>query len=224
MLALAELEIFADLDDVEMGLIASAAPMRTYAPGELLYAPDQPGQRLFILKAGRVRVFRSAPDGRVLTTALFDPGAIFGEMALLGQHMYDNHAEALEPCVVCVMSREDVHALLLSDPRIASRITAILGARLVEMERRLSDSVFKSVPQRVATTLLMLAPPPRRLRLGLRTPTVALTHVQLAGLVGTSRETVTKILGDFADRGLVALSRGRITLTDPQGLAAEAGD
>ncbi|MGH4009462.1 MAG: Crp/Fnr family transcriptional regulator [Pseudonocardiaceae bacterium] len=81
------------------------------------------------------------------------PGTIFGEMVLLGQRMYDNYAEALDESVVCVMGRDDVHRFLLSDPRIATRITAILGARLLEMERRLCDTVFKSVPQRVAATL-----------------------------------------------------------------------
>jgi len=112
----------------------------------------------------------------------------------------------------------------LSDPRIAARITAILGQRLVDMERRLSDTVFKSVPQRIATTLATLAGQERRYLVGSRAPVVALTHEQIAALVGTSRETVTKILDNFADRGLVRLGRGRVTLLDVAGIDAEAGD
>ncbi|MGH3920361.1 MAG: Crp/Fnr family transcriptional regulator [Pseudonocardiaceae bacterium] len=221
---LAEVDIFADLSPTEMDAIAAAAPMKTYATGELLYSPQNQVEVLFILKAGRVRVFRIAADGRALTTAVITPGTIFGEMVLLGQHMYDNYAEALEEAVVCVMNRDDVHRLLLSDPRIAARITAILGARLLEMERRLCDTVFKSVPQRVAATLATLAGAQRRLGVGRRSVQVALTHDQLAALVGTTRETATKVLGEFADRGLLRRGRGRIILLDLDGLGAEAGD
>lgn len=221
---LAEVDIFADLSAEEMDAIAAAAPMNTYAAGELLYSPQNPVEVLFILKQGRVRVFRIAADGRALTTAIIIPGTIFGEMVLLGQHMYDNYAEALDESVVCVMGREDVHRFLLSDPRIAARITAILGARLLEMERRLCDTVFKSVPQRVAATLATLAGPQRRMGVGPRSVQVALTHDQLAALVGTTRETATKVLGEFADRGLLRRGRGRIILLDIDGLSAEAGD
>ena len=122
------------------------------------------------------------------------------------------------------MNRADVQRFLLSDPRIAARITAILGQRLVDMERRLSDTVFKSVPQRIATTLAALAGQERRYVVGSRAPVVALTHEQIAALVGTSRETATKVLGDFADRGLIRLGRGRITLLDMTRIVAEAGD
>jgi CRP-like cAMP-binding protein len=221
---LSEVDIFTDLSPTEMDALAAMAPMKTYPAGDLLYSPLNPVETLFILKQGRVRIFRVAADGRALTTALISPGTIFGEMVLLGQHMYDNYAEALDQAVVCVLNRSSVQQYLLSDSRIATRITEILGQRLIEMERRLSDTVFKSVPQRIAGTLATLAGQQRRLPVGPRTTQVALTHEQLAALVGTSRETATKILGEFADRGLVRLARGKITILDPTGIAAEAGD
>jgi CRP-like cAMP-binding protein len=84
--------------------------------------------------------------------------------------------------------------------------------------------VFKSVPQRIAGTLATLAGQQRRLGVGPRTAQVALTHEQLAALVGTSRETATKVLGELADRGLIRLARGKITIVDLAGISAEAGD
>jgi CRP/FNR family cyclic AMP-dependent transcriptional regulator len=219
-----EVDIFRDLNANEMESIAAAAPMKTYAAGELLYTPHYPVETLFILKSGRVRVFRVSPDGRALTTAIITPGTIFGEMVLLGQQMYDNFAEALEETVVCVMSGADVRRFLLSDPRIATRIAEILGSRLAEMERRLSDSVFKSVPQRVAGVLVNLAGQSRRYGLPARSQAVSLTHEQIAALAGTSRETATKVLGDFAERGLIRLGRGRITVVDSEQIRAETGD
>ena len=220
---LSEVDIFADLNDAEMETIAAAAPMRRFSPGELLHSPPQPMETLFILKRGRVRIFRVSANGRALTTAIITPGTIFGEMLLLGQQMHDNFAEALDSVTVCLMSSSDVQRFLLSDARIAARISGILGNRVAQLERRLSDTVFKSVPQRVATTLCLLADqePRRLLARGIQ---IQLTHEQVAALAGTSRETTTKILNEYADQGLVHLGRGRITINDLPRLTAETGD
>jgi CRP/FNR family transcriptional regulator, cyclic AMP receptor protein len=220
---LSEVDIFADLSEPEMERIAAAAPKKNYTAGNIIFSPHEPIEALFILKRGRVRIFRVSPDGRALTTAIITPGTIFGEMVPLGQRMHDNFAEALDGSVVCVMSRADVRRLLLSDPRIAARISEILGGRVAELERRLSDTVFKSVPQRIAATLsqLIAGQPPRPLGQGIQ---VSLTHEQIAALTGTSRETTTKVLGEYADRGLLRLARGKITILDPNRVAAEAGD
>lgn len=210
---MSEVDIFADLDEAEMAAMAEAAPMRTYPAGALVYTPHQPLEALFILKRGRIRIFRVSADGRALTTAIVNPGTIFGEMVIVGQQMHGSFAEALDEVVVCVMTKDDVQRLLLGDQRIAARISETLGRRLAELEQRLSDVVFKSVSQRIAGTLVVLAAGRRPRALGSGV-SIHLTHEQLAALAGTSRETTTKVLGDLADQGLLSLGRGRITLQD----------
>lgn len=218
---LSKVDILADLSEPEVNRILDAAPARTYRAGELLYTPHRPVEVLFLLKRGRIRVFRVSPEGRALTTAVVSPGTMFGEMALLGQSMYDNYAEALDEAYTCVMDRADARRLLLSDARIAARIVEILGRRLMAMEQRLSEAVFSSVPHRVAAALCTLAADhPANGHCGPIDLTV--THSQVAELAGTSRETVTKILGDLADQGLVRLSRGHITILDRSGLTEQA--
>ncbi len=214
---MSEVDIFCDLDDAEMDAMAQAAPMKTYATGELVYTPHQPLETLFILKKGRIRIFRVSPDGRALTTAIIEPGTIFGEMVIVGQQMHDSFAEALDEVVVCVMTKADVRRLLLGDARIAARISETLGRRLGELEQRLSDAIFKTVPERIAGALVTLAEGHTSRTLG-RGIQIKLTHEQLAALAGTSRETTTKILGEFADLGLVSLGRGRVNILDPQRL------
>ncbi|MBW8172229.1 Crp/Fnr family transcriptional regulator [Ornithinimicrobium sp. Arc0846-15] len=209
---MAEVDIFCDLNDDEMGAMAAAAPMRSFGSGEMVFSPHQPRETLFILKQGRIRIFRVAADGRALTTAIVEPGTIFGEMMIVGQQMHDSFAEAMGDVVVCAMSKADVKRLLLGDVRIATRISETLGRRLGQIEQRLSDSFFKSVPERVASTLAALAAADSGSR-G-RGVQVKLTHEQLAALVGTSRETTTKILNEYADQGLLRLGRGRITILD----------
>lgn len=218
---LSKIDILADLSEAEMDRIVEAAPARTFAAGELLYSPHRPVEAAFLLKRGRVRVFRVSADGRALTTAIVEPGTMFGEMALLGQQMHDNYAEALDEAFTCVMNAADVHRLLLSDARVAARIVEILGRRLVAMERRLSEVVFFSVPQRVAATLCALIGDQAKLAPGAPVQ-IPLTHGQIAALAGTSRETTTKALGELAGHGSLRLGRGRITVVDPQRLAARA--
>ncbi len=219
---MAEVDIFCDLDDAEMDAMAKAAPMRAYAAGELIFTPHQPLAALFILKQGRVRIFRVSSDGRALTTAIIEPGTIFGEMVIVGQRMHDSFAEALDDAVVCVMTESDVRRLLLSDPRISARISETLGRRIGELEQRFTDAVFKSAPERIAGALVALAAASHARHLG-RGVQIRLTHEQLAALAGTSRETTTKMLGELADRGLVTLGRGRITVLDPARLQQSAG-
>jgi CRP-like cAMP-binding protein len=208
---LRELDLFRDLTDAEIDAIGAAAPMRTIPAGQVLYAPGRPTEVLFILKGGRVRLYVIGADGRTLTTAIVEPGQLFGEMVPMGQSLTDTYAETLDASVVCLMSRTDVDRLLLSDPRIAARIAEILGRRVAELETRLSDTVLKSAPDRIASTLARLAD-----RDG---ASIRLTHEQLADLVGTTRETVTKVLGDLAARGFVQQRRGRIIVTSRSGVA-----
>ena len=217
---MSEVDIFRDLSDTEMDAMAQAAPMRTYAAGELIYTPRQPVEALFILKKGRIRIFRVSADGRALTTAIIEPGTIFGEMVIVGQQMHDSFAEALDDAVVCVMSKADVRNLLLGDPRIAARISETLGRRIGQLEQKLSDAVFKTVPERIAGALVTLSEAGTSRRLG-RGVQVKLTHEQLAA---TSRETTTKVLGGLADRGLISLGRGRITILDRERLRRLRGD
>lgn len=210
---LREFDLFRDLSDNEVEVIGMSAPMSQLPAGQMLYSPDRPTEVLFILKKGRIRLYQIGIDGRTMTTAMITPGQVFGEMAVLGQHLDQSYAESIEPCVVCLMSRADVERLLLSDPRIATRVAEFLGLRVAELERRLGDSVLKSAPERIAATLARLAGHAGG------PATVKLTHEQLADLVGSSRETTTKVLGDLADRGLVSLRRGRIVVRDSATLA-----
>lgn len=215
-------EIFQDLAPEEIEVVSKWAPMKRVPTGTIFYSPDQPTEVLFILKEGRVRLYHLSPEGKALTTAILEAGTIFGEMALLGQGLYGSYAEALTPCLLCLMSREDVKKVLLSDPRIAFRITEVLGRRLLEAEQRLSDFAFKNVSQRLATTLLHLAQEPRVRWFRPAHLEVRYTHEALAEMVGTHRETATKILNEFRSQGLIELQRGKIVLLDVDNLRSLA--
>jgi CRP/FNR family transcriptional regulator, cyclic AMP receptor protein len=219
---LQSVDIFCDLDHDEVEQLGMHTPMQRVPTGTVFFSPEQASEVLFILKEGRVRLYHLSPDGKALTIAVLEEGTIFGEMALLGQHLHQSYAEALGPCLLCLMSREDVKQMLLGDPRIAIRIAEMLGQRLIGAEQRLSDFAFKSLPQRLASLLLQLARPPkaRLFRPAGGHLEVRFTHEALAEMIGTYRETATKILNEFRLYGLIELKRGCIVIIDAERLRA----
>jgi len=152
-----EVDLFADLSAAEIAAMDLMAPARMFRAGDLVFSQSQPITALFILKAGRVRVFRVIEDGKALTMAILEPGAVFGEMLLVGQRMYDNYAEAVEDSAICQLSVAEVERFLLSDPRIAVRISRLLGEQVVRLEERLTDLALRPLAARVASTLVKLA-------------------------------------------------------------------
>ncbi len=149
--------------------------------------------------------------------AIVEPGAVFGEMLLVGQRMYDNYAEAIEDSAICQLSVAEVERFLLSDPRIAVRISRLLGEQVVRLEKRLTDLALRPLVARVASTLVKLAaaaPPPR---FG-HAAVVTLTPEQLAGLLGATREATSKTMAELAVRNLIRQGRGRIIIQDTAAL------
>ena len=211
---LLETEVFAPLSGPERAWLLESTTMVTCEKGRVFYTPDEPGEVVFILKRGRVELYRIAPDGRKLVVATLGPHTIFGEMGLLGQGMYGCYAEAAEDSLLCVLSRADLQALVRRNPEVGLRLLAELGKRLQQREAELEALAFRGLPARLASLLLREAD---------AYGTVAgYTHQELAERLGTYRETVSQLLGRFRTEGLVAVEPKRIRLLDPDGLAAYA--
>lgn len=205
-------DIFQDLAESEMEEIDRVTTMTTARRGKILYMPEDTSEVLFLLKEGQVQLYRISPDGKKLIIATLGPGAVFGEMALIGQGMHNTFAEATEDSVIYVMSRDDVERLLATKPKVALRLFEILGRRLRETETRLEEIAFKSIPARLASLLLQLAE-----REGSDTIR-GLTHQDLGEQIGTYRETTTQTLNAFKADGLIDIARKRITILDREGL------
>lgn len=205
-------DIFQDLTEDEIAEIDQATTMSTCRRGKIFYMPEDTSEVLFLLKQGRVQLYRISPDGKKLVIATIGPGTIFGEMALIGQGMHNTFAEATEDCVLCVMSRGDVERMLVTKPKVALRIFEALGNRLKETELRLEEIAFKGIPARLASLLLQLADEE-----GSATIT-GMTHQDLGEQIGTYRETTTQTLNIFKTDGLIDIGRKRITILDREGL------
>jgi CRP/FNR family cyclic AMP-dependent transcriptional regulator len=205
-------DIFQDLTEDEIAEIDRATTMSTCRRGRIFYMPEDTSEVLFLLKQGRVQLYRISPDGKKLIIATIGPGAIFGEMALIGQGMHNTFAEATEDCVLCIMSRGDVERMLVTKPKVALRIFEALGSRLRETEMRLEEIAFKGIPARLASLLLQLADE------GGSATITGMTHQDLGEQIGTYRETTTQTLNTFKAEGLIDIGRKRISILDREGL------
>lgn len=205
-------DIFRDLSEDEIAEIDRATTMSSARKGKILYMPEDTSEVLFLLKQGRVQLYRISPDGKKLVIAAIGPGSVFGEMAFIGQGMHNTFAEAIEPCVICVMSRNDVERLLVTKPQVALRIFETLGRRLRDAEARLEEIAFKAIPARLASLLLHLADEQNG------DTVTGFTHQDLGEQIGTYRETTTQTLNAFKSQGLIAIGRKRITILDREGL------
>jgi len=212
---LSAMKIFQDLSREEMLAVERATTMINRNAGRVFYIPGETGEVLFLLKQGRVQLYCLSLDGRKLTVKILEPMTFFGEMAILGQGMHNTFAEALDDCLICVMSRQDVKRLLLSNPAVAARICEELASRMMETERRLEEFVFKDVEARLAALLLRLA--------GEGNEVVGYSHQELGDLLGIYRETVTHTLDQLKARGLIDIHRKRIRLLNRAKLAEIAG-
>ncbi len=208
---LSGMRIFRDLAPAEMKMIEKATVMATVHKGKLIYTPGETGEVLFLLKKGSVHLYRLSSKGRKLIIQTIGPMTFFGEMASVGQNMYDLFAEAAEDCLVCVMGRADVEQLILTKPQVALRMLEEIGQRMHEIQEQFGDCVFKGVPARVATLLLRLSRDGKQ-------PITGMRHQDLADMIGIYRETVTTALDHLRDAGLISISRKGIAILNPEQL------
>jgi CRP/FNR family transcriptional regulator, cyclic AMP receptor protein len=206
-------EIFRDLSPEDMLAVEHQTAMFTCPKGRIVYSQEDEAEALFLLKRGRVQLYRLTTSGKRLELATIEPGTFFGEMPLLGESLRHAFAEASEDSLICVMSRVDVERLIREKPSVALRMIEALSRRLALSEARLEELAYKSVAARIAAVLV-------RLGEGAEDACVSVTHQELGDMVGALRETVTKTLDEFQADGLVELSRGRIRVRDVAGLRA----
>lgn len=210
---LSHIQVFRDLTPNELADMDRKLTMSTCRAGKIFYMPEDSGEVLFLLKKGRVQLYRIAPNGKKLVVATLGPGAIFGEMSLVGQGMHNTFAEAMDECVLCVMSRSDVERLITEKPDVAFRFLEAMGTRLTQLESQLEEIAFKSIPARLASLLLELAQDENG-----DGRVTGYTHQDFSEMLGTYRETITQTLNDFKGDGLIDIGRKQVVLRNRKSL------
>jgi CRP-like cAMP-binding protein len=185
-----------------------------YKAGETIYFPGDPSRTVYSIRDGCVRLAYLGEQGHRLTFAIIGRGQVFGEMALAGEQKRGWIAEAMEDSVLCIISKSDLLGFAERNPKLALRINKMLGDRLLEIENKLEDVLFRGVNARLSRTLLKLAEQYGEQEADGVRIRFRLTHQELAHLIGAARETTSAALGDLERRGLIRKGRGAILLRD----------
>jgi CRP/FNR family transcriptional regulator, cyclic AMP receptor protein len=211
-------ELLDGLADAEVQALLSIARRRRFARGEVVFHEQDPADTLHLVDKGRFVVRVGTPLGDTAILALLGPGDMFGELSLLGDADARRTATvaALEPAETRSVHRLDFDRLRATHPKTADVLIAILAGQVRRLSRHLLEALYVPADKRVLRRLLEIG---ALYDDGGGPPVVPLTQEDLAGLAGTSRATVNRVLREEEARGSVKLARGRTTLLDTDALA-----
>lgn len=189
-----------------------------YQRDQFIYFPDQPATHIYMIVSGRVKLGHYLDDGKEVVTAILTTGEIFGELALAGEEKRRDFARAMDACIICPLSLDELKALMKDNHELSFKMLKFVGLRLMKLERKLELLVFKDARTRVIEFIKDTAAWKGK-KVGFETliPT-KLTHQDIAALTGTSRQTVTTILNDLKERNLINFDRKRILVRDLEAL------
>lgn len=193
---------------------------RRYPAGAHIYRQGEGSDRFFYLVSGRVKVYMGRPDGSELTLSIMDAGTTFGESACFDGSPYYASALALQPCAVIVFPRQAALQVMARDPEVAAATLRGVIRKQRLLATQLESMAFLKAPARVALMLHRLAtdygaPVPGGA--GTRF-TLRLTHAELASMLGTSRVTVSRVIGALIRSGILSKQKWELIVLDPERL------
>lgn len=193
-----------------------ASADRVYQPGDAIYNEGEYGDALYILISGVVKLFRPYSGSKEATLRLLKPWDIFGHLAFAGETRQRAYAEAVTECKVTKVPKIFMERAIRRDPQAALKVLTLLELRLVQYEELVKCLLPRETEVRLANLLPILAHKFGERNGEGRTITIdlRLTHQDLAAMVASTRESVTKVLNDMRSRGVVEIESGRITLKD----------
>jgi len=215
---LSAVDILEVLSQEELEEIGQRSPDVYLEAGHIFLAPWDVGDRLFVLKWGRVQLYTVTDEGEEIMLSVVEGGKVFGEMALTGQSLAGVYARAVEPSVVCSLKRRDLERIILSHPEVGLRLVRHLSRLLQEAEIRIAELVHKSVVERLASHILRLAE-----REGIETEEAIMlptryTHEQLGSMIGSKRVAVTRAFNLLRQKRALELKQRHIYIKDKEAL------
>jgi CRP/FNR family cyclic AMP-dependent transcriptional regulator len=213
---LAEVEPFGELDEGTRLEVAGRAGRRVVERGQVICWQGEPGESMFVLLNGAVKLVVRSKDGELVELVRHQPPASFGELAVLDGGPRSATAEAVERSTLLVVTRAELLRLLRSEEQVAEALLRSLGGMVRRTTHQVTDLAFLSLQERVAAKLLELAGPG-----GARTR--RLTQVELATMVGGARQSVNQALKALEGRGYIRVAGRAVEILDPQQLHRLAG-
>lgn len=187
---------------------------KSYRKGETVFVEGEIAEGFFVVLKGKVKVFKLSREGKEAILHICGPGDHFGHAALHGSRIFPACAETLEKSEILHIPREGFVDLLAKEPSIALDLFTVLSERLRELTVQVENLALKEVPGRLASYILSLSVKQG----GTKDVSLGFSKTQLAGILGTTPETLSRMLSDFSSRGYIKDNRGEIQIIDLPGL------
>jgi CRP-like cAMP-binding protein len=215
---LRKVPLFSDLAEAELVRFAEVTREREYPKNSVILFEDDPGDALYIVSSGQVKVVLIGEDGREVILSVLGEGDFFGEMSLIDDEPRSAHVIAMKDSQLLVLRRDDFQSQLEHHPKIAFKLLRVLVQRLRRADEKIGGLVLLDVNGRVARLLLDLAEESGGPRI-----TRKLTHHTIAQMIGSSRETVSRAMRELVEKGCIEVNRREITITRADLLRTMAG-
>lgn len=201
--------LFASLDPAEVAAFTLLLRERSYPKGSVILFEDDPGDSLFIVREGRVKVVLVSEEGREVILGILGVGDHFGELSLIDDEPRSAHVVAMEDSTLLALRREDFRRRVEANPAVAWALLVEMSHRLRRADDKIGSLVLLDVPGRIARVLLDASA-----EAGSDDIEKPLTHQTIAHVIGASRETVSRAMREFVDAGWIATEQRRIRIAD----------
>ncbi|WP_026968137.1 Crp/Fnr family transcriptional regulator [Algoriphagus terrigena] len=211
--------LFSDLHDSELCAVSSRKKLAIHRKGQVLYSEGTKPLGLFCINSGVVKVYKTASNGKDQIIHFAQRGELLGIAALLGAENYSNSATIVEDAKICFVPQDVFFGSLLHNPDLKARVAKSLSHELGALEEKLVNATQKNIRERLAFMLLQLGDTYRVE--GGENPKIDLTlsRSDLAGIVGTTTESIIRLLSEFNKDRLIELEGKNIVIRDRTGLS-----
>ena len=218
---LSKCDLFNRLHPDDIRRMESASRMKKFKRGETVYLPADAADGVLLVVSGRIKICHVTPEGKQSILVFVEPGEVFGELALVDPTIRQEYAEATENAQIVLIPREEVQRCMRNQPDLTLGITKLIGTRRRRVERRLRNLLFHSNRERLIYLLLELIEQyGQRVEGGIELG-IKLSHQEMANIIGSTRETVTVVLGELQKEGMIRIARRRVKILDVDNLAKQ---
>lgn len=211
---IATITLFEGLQKSQHEALASIAINRTYKKGQIIFSEGDEGTGFYAIIMGRVKIFKLSPEGKEQILHMMEPGEVFGEVPVFTGQGYPAFAEAHLDCLLLFFPRSAFIELIRKDPSLSLNMLAVLSWRLRKFTALIEDLSLKEVPGRLAAYLLYVS----RKSGGGNECNLDISKGQLASVLGTIPETLSRILGKMSRQGLISSEGSCIRIMDRESI------
>jgi CRP/FNR family transcriptional regulator, dissimilatory nitrate respiration regulator len=206
--------LFSGLSEDQLKILSSIAVRLTFKRGDMIFHDGDKGDGIYIVETGKIKVFKLSLDGKEQILHIFGPGHTFGEVPVFQGKSFPASSMTLEPSNIVFLPRDRFVALITTTPALSMNMLADLSKRLRAFTIQIEALSLKEVPARLAAYLLTLSKEQKN-PVQVRLP---ISKAQLSNLIGTTPETISRMLKKMGDTGLILVQTKTIDILDKEGL------